>query len=114
MGQCGMAAGCLRVQVVGSLSEECGTPEAAPRELEAAVTSSLSPHCPHPVVLEALRGMSLWWRNFLGCLFVCLFIFMYMDVSHIYVCIPCLEVRRLVSEVRIPCVFGGQKMSLRG
>lgn len=84
VGQCGLAAGCLRVQVVGSLSEECGTPEAAPRELEAAVTSSLSPHCPHPVVLEALRGMALWWRNFLGCLFVYLFLCIWMFPTYMY------------------------------
>lgn len=81
---CGPAAGCLYVQVAGSFSEECGTPEAAPRDLEAAVMSSSSPHCLQPVVLEAPRGMALWWRNFLVCLFVCLFLYVWMFLIYMY------------------------------
>lgn len=64
-GQCG-PAGCLCVQVAGTFSEECGTPEVVPGDLEAAVTTSPSPHCLQPDVLEALRGMALCYRDFLG------------------------------------------------
>ena len=99
VGQCVTAAGCLQVQVAGSLSGECGTLKQLPESLKSCCYELSLPIAHRSGCTGSSEGHGSVVEELLG-LFVCLFIYFY-----VYGCFP---------HICMHTVFGGQKTSLRG